>query len=250
MTSRQIQQWAQSPGLLNDETLLQLEFLVQRYPLFQTVRFLYLKNLKKLDAPQFGAAFKAAAFFISDKEALYHYLEQTPDHVIVAEEPAPPVAKGKTAQSIDAFLQTAELNSIAPANELTKKALAAHDYASYFLSDLPDVEEATEERSSNMKHYDMVDRYIEQSDKPRMFRPFAPAEEVETLDSEHNVPDQKGLVQDSFFTESLAKIYIQQKKYGKALHIIKGLSLKYPEKSVYFADQIRFLEILVNNIKQ
>lgn len=47
--------------------------------------------------------------------------------------------------------------------------------------------------------------------------------------------------------ESLAKIYIKQRKYGRALEIINNLSLKYPEKSVYFADQIRFLRKLVNN---
>ncbi|MEG1187566.1 MAG: tetratricopeptide repeat protein, partial [Bacteroidales bacterium] len=40
-----------------------------------------------------------------------------------------------------------------------------------------------------------------------------------------------------------------QKKYSKALEIIKKLSLKYPEKNVYFADQIRFLEKIITNIK-
>lgn len=47
--------------------------------------------------------------------------------------------------------------------------------------------------------------------------------------------------------ESLAKIYIKQRRYGRALEIINNLSLKYPEKSVYFADQIRFLRKLVAN---
>ena len=54
---------------------------------------------------------------------------------------------------------------------------------------------------------------------------------------------------EGFLTESLAKIYIKQKKYAKALEIIKKLSLKYPEKNVYFADQIRFLEKIISNIK-
>ena len=54
---------------------------------------------------------------------------------------------------------------------------------------------------------------------------------------------------EAFLTESLAKIYIKQKRYSKALEIIKKLSLKYPEKNIYFADQIRFLEKLIINIK-
>ena len=54
---------------------------------------------------------------------------------------------------------------------------------------------------------------------------------------------------DSYFTETLARIYVKQKRYDKALQIIKNLSLKYPEKNIYFADQIRFLEKLIINIK-
>ena len=38
---------------------------------------------------------------------------------------------------------------------------------------------------------------------------------------------------DTFFTESLAKIYIKQRRYEKALQIIKKLSLKYPETVSY-----------------
>jgi hypothetical protein len=52
---------------------------------------------------------------------------------------------------------------------------------------------------------------------------------------------------DSMFSESLAKMYIAQHKYSQALEIIKRLNLKYPEKSIYFADQIRFLAKLVLN---
>ena len=54
---------------------------------------------------------------------------------------------------------------------------------------------------------------------------------------------------DSYFTETLAKIYIKQHRYEKALEIIKKLSLNYPKKNAYFADQIRFLEKLIINAK-
>lgn len=52
---------------------------------------------------------------------------------------------------------------------------------------------------------------------------------------------------DSLLSESLAKIYIKQGRYAKAFEIISNLSLKYPEKSVYFADQMRFLQKLIIN---
>ena len=52
---------------------------------------------------------------------------------------------------------------------------------------------------------------------------------------------------DGYFTETLAQIYIKQGKYAKALEIIKNISLKFPEKSIYFADQMRFLKKLILN---
>lgn len=48
-------------------------------------------------------------------------------------------------------------------------------------------------------------------------------------------------------TESFARILIKNKNYSKALTIIEELNLKNPEKSIYFADQIRFLKKLIIN---
>ena len=52
---------------------------------------------------------------------------------------------------------------------------------------------------------------------------------------------------EEYFTETLARIYIKQGRYQKALDIISRLSSKYPQKNAYFADQIRFLEKLIIN---
>ena len=57
--------------------------------------------------------------------------------------------------------------------------------------------------------------------------------------------DKPATVDETMFSESLAKLYIKRHKYAQALEIIKNISLKYPEKSIYFADQIRFLKKLV-----
>ena len=54
---------------------------------------------------------------------------------------------------------------------------------------------------------------------------------------------------DSMLSESLAKMYISRGKYSKAIEIIESINLKFPEKSVYFADQIRFLRKLELNRK-
>ena len=51
----------------------------------------------------------------------------------------------------------------------------------------------------------------------------------------------------SLMTETLAKVYLEQKKFENAIQAYRILSLKYPEKSGFFADQIKRIQILQKN---
>ena len=77
------------------------------------------------------------------------------------------------------------------------------------------------------------------------------AETVETAEtadaSDEEIAEEN--LEDSSLSETLAKIYVKQQRYDKALEIIKKLYLKNPKKNSYFADQIRFLEKLIINTK-
>ena len=75
----------------------------------------------------------------------------------------------------------------------------------------------------------------------------APVGEHEKAEIAATAIDNPTESDDSMLTESLAKMYIARHKYSQALEIIERLSLNYPEKSIYFADQIRFLTKLVLN---
>ena len=55
MTPTHLQQWIQHPETLNRDTLYELRTLVARYPYFQSLRLLYLKNLYLLHDINFGA---------------------------------------------------------------------------------------------------------------------------------------------------------------------------------------------------
>lgn len=57
--------------------------------------------------------------------------------------------------------------------------------------------------------------------------------------SAENGPDS------DYFTEAMAGIYIKQQKYEQAFEIIKAISMDNPKKSVYFADQMRYLQLLI-----
>ena len=53
----------------------------------------------------------------------------------------------------------------------------------------------------------------------------------------------------SIMTETLAQIYLEQKKYTKDIQAYEILILKYPEKSSFFADRILDIKHLQQNNK-
>lgn len=99
-------------------------------------------------------------------------------------------------------------------------------------------DDANIESVPQLKHHDLIDNFI--TANPHI-KPVGEVSDVETV-----VLDNTN-VTDSIFTESLAKIYIKQGQYDKAIRIFEKLNLKYPEKSSYFADQIRFLKKIIEN---
>ena len=62
-----------------------------------------------------------------------------------------------------------------------------------------------------------------------------------------NTDSSDQVTHDGLMTETLARIYLEQKNYGKAIQSYKILSLKYPEKSGSFADQIKAIKELQEN---
>ena len=61
--------------------------------------------------------------------------------------------------------------------------------------------------------------------------------------SKENLAKVNSNITNTLMTETLAKIYLEQKKFDKAIKSYKILSLKYPEKSSFFVDQIKKFEI-------
>lgn len=88
---------------------------------------------------------------------------------------------------------------------------------------------------------EIIERFI-QAD-PAMPKITATPAGKEILDlSKGNSIDKEEL-----FSETLAKIYIKQQLYEKAIATYIKLSLKYPEKSVYFANRIEKIKENINN---
>ena len=75
MTPVHLQQWIQHPEALNRDTLYELRTLVARYPYFQSLRLLYLKNLYVLHDINFGAELRKAVLYVSDRRVLFYLIE-------------------------------------------------------------------------------------------------------------------------------------------------------------------------------
>ncbi|MFL0354317.1 hypothetical protein [Xanthomarina sp. GH4-25] len=59
-----------------------------------------------------------------------------------------------------------------------------------------------------------------------------------------NLAEEQMIQPESLMTETLARIYVEQKNYKKAIQSYNILILKYPEKSGFFADQIKAIKKL------
>ena len=85
---------------------------------------------------------------------------------------------------------------------------------------------------------DIIDKFISENPKIKPVASHTPKPKLVNNDEDAS---------DSLMTETLARIYLEQKNYDKAIQSYKILSLKYPEKSSFFADQIKLVEELKDN---
>jgi tetratricopeptide (TPR) repeat protein len=88
------------------------------------------------------------------------------------------------------------------------------------------------------KKAELIDKFIEASPK---ISPIKQSTESSSY-FESNKTDNSYLM-----TETLARVYLEQKKYQKAIQAYEILILKYPEKSSFFADRIADIKILQQN---
>ncbi|MBQ7422540.1 MAG: tetratricopeptide repeat protein [Prevotella sp.] len=246
------------PEQMDKETLYDLRSLLALHPYYQTARILLLQNLYLLHDSSFDEELRRAAIYVTDRKVLFQLVEAA--HYQLRKNNSLPNQKEKTVDKteqseggsrtvalIDNFL-----DSIPADNESgkTKKrkptpADAAVDYVAYLL-DVENEEEAQAEQLQ-LKGQSLIDDFIYKEGGSFELKEIP---EYKPDISEWQNEDEKE-TDEGYFTETLARIYIKQGRYSKALEIIQRLNLVYPKKNRYFADQIRFLEkLILNNNKK
>jgi hypothetical protein len=100
------------------------------------------------------------------------------------------------------------------------------------------VEPAKASLSKRQLQSELIDKFITANPRiePQREKPEAPILDISTP----YVEEKEG-----FVSETLARIYINQGYFSKAIDIYEKLSLKFPEKSSYFASQIEKVKELI-----
>lgn len=230
------------PETMDEVSLTNLRRIVDRYPYFQPARLLYLRNLYQLHDSAFDKELRKAAIYVTDRKALFMLIEG--DNYRFSSSPNKTQAAkftkeeetDRTGSLIDSFLSN--LPKEKPRRQVP--ADVSTDYIAYLMQNTSEKEVSDE--TPRMQHQDLIDNFIGQGDKRIVLSDSNGTEETVHVNETENSEEE-------YFTLTLAKIYIKQEKYAKALEIIRKLSLKYPKKNRYFADQIRFLEKLIINNK-
>lgn len=234
------------PERLDRDTLYELRSVLALNPYFQTARLLMLQNLYLLHDAAFNEELRRAALYITDRKVIFNMIEaahyQLRSEKTLSSKLKAQSSENRTVDLIDNFL-----DSIPEDDEPKEKkrrptpADAAIDYVAYLLETEND---ADQEDAPQMKGQDLIDTFLEQ-EKGRITLNDLP-EEADDNKEQDEADDNE----EEYFTETLARIYIKQGRYQKALDIINRLSVKYPKKNAYFIDQVRFLEKLIINSKK
>ena len=90
----------------------------------------------------------------------------------------------------------------------------------------------------------LIDKFL--MSEPGVFRRMQGNETANENENRIDIEEKSVAENDELISETLAEIYFQQKNFKKAINSYQKLSLKYPEKSIYFAARIEEIEKLKN----
>lgn len=287
MNIARIIQLAKHPEQQDRETLYELRNLLERYPYFAAARIVYLTNLYKVGDPSFRSEVARVAFSINDRTPLFQAVEGARyAPAAAAREFVPAVSAGDAvgaAVPADRSAETDGGRAPAVSPEAIPGSSRTIDLINRFLAQQPDASYAPslgyegmvgesplllelseqgggasaavpdstgDESREEVSRNGVATAGTTDDDVQKKERSLSPAGEgISSEEQPHPVvsDDADGHLDESYFTETLAKIYVKQGRYEKALEIIKAISLKNPKKNAYFADQIRFLRKLIIN---
>ena len=234
----------EKPVLISQEISAELKNVIQQYPYFQSARALQLKTLKSQHSFKYNNELKNTAAYTTDRTVLFDFItsETFKENSTVKEEKIRlreiilPKKKAKEIPKIKEELSIGKPLSFSKQESFSFNQWMQLSSKNTIIRETAPVPKEIIPAKSLVKK-DIIDRFIASS--PKIPRP--------SKTNPTEIKLVKSNKKSQLATETLAKVYLEQKKYDSAIQAYKILSLKYPEKSGFFADQIKRIQILQKN---
>ena len=195
----------QNPHIIDKDESIYISNILENFPYFQTAHILYSKALQNTKSIRFKSQLKKAAIYSGDRNLLFDIISQQEDLNIL---------KANIKHKLKKEEKKAELHS--------------------FLDWISIVQTKKIVRSKKQKSDEIINIFLEKKPKIKnnKQRFFNASENAKKSIVENN----------DIITETLAKVYAKQEHFEKAILAYQKLSLKYPQKSSYFANQIKVIK--------
>tara|TARA_X000001036_G_C20521907_1_gene742463 strand:- start:123 stop:782 length:660 start_codon:yes stop_codon:yes gene_type:complete len=201
------------PNTIQDSYISSLDNIILKYPYFQIGQILLTKGLLNTESIRYNQQLKKAAIYSGKRKKLFNLISleednQNEDTIVVKE----------VSKSTNKELEIG--------NPLQFSKDEHHSFSEWLA--LLNVKKIKQKKN------DLIDDFI---DKEESFS--TPKKEVFFKATENS---KKSLVENhDLVTPTLAKVYLEQEHYEKAISAYKKLILKYPKKSSFFANQIELI---------
>ena len=269
------------PDAIHEKQTEALEKVLEEFPYFQSARAIQLKGLYNQNSFKYNAALRITAAYSTDRSVLFDFITSdtfTSIHKSLYDRKALEIQEIEvidsetliSAEKSELIINTLErsiLTSIKEASPIEteyssttveeKLAIGTpldfskkeqHSFQEWLqLSRMEPIKRESEQPTNKpalivdadkRKNKELIDKFIETSPKISAVKHGVPY----SVSFDLNAADNSSLM-----TETLARVYLEQKKYQKAIQAYEILILKYPEKSSFFADSISDIKILQNN---
>jgi hypothetical protein len=273
------------PETIHVDHLTALEDAIKEYPYFQAVRSMYLKGLKNENSPLYNKELQRTAAHTTDRSVLFDFItsesfiqNKVSEQIKLLQQEERTLASdsisGNTLVEEDLnasknFTQVIDADLFEKKKEISieEAPLEFDKNETYSFShwlqlsrlkpidrkELPQeknsvildgevkkakkLEEEIQEVDDRARKMARIDQFL--AEKPKI-KPRKSSSNPVNITNHYQDPSQ-------FMTETLAKVYVAQKNYSKALKAYEVLVLQHPEKSAFFADQIQEIKNLQSN---
>ncbi|PID67949.1 MAG: hypothetical protein CR968_04255 [Flavobacteriia bacterium] len=272
----------EKPSSINYQHTNDLESLVQKYPYFQAAKALYLKGLKNQNSFRYNQNLKLTAAYTTDRAILFDFItsgvfnnysqfqeeketietishidQKVEEQLLVEPDHNSPIIENKEEEPEEEVNSETGVSDDDVSDEALNFELSDNDVVSTTEAHSPkhfnkgelhtfnewlqltsfkpvDRSLGSEQDSKLKEKMELIDEFIVKNPKIEPVKnPVTPPKQVaEKFDNE------------DIMTETLARVYVLQNKYNDAINAYEILSLKYPEKSGLFANQIKHIQIL------